>query len=304
MRRILLAGLFGLGSTVLWAADLHPPLRSYRVTPSSTDPAIQRFNAPHLVLSGLNPSPNAELLLFLSGTSGQPDTASDLLTVAAEAGYRVISLAYNDDPAVVQVCKTNPDPDCSGLVRHRRIYGDAATSLIDDQPQEAIVNRLVHLLQKLDSDHPTEGWGGYLQDGALRWDRLVLMGHSQGAGMAAYMAQRAEVARVVLFSSPWDNYGHQDTIAPWILEGPGKTPTERWYGAYHARENAAALIARCYRALGIPDEHVLVFPEEPAQFKGENPYHLSVSGNKTTPRAPDGRPRYAPLWQLLIGTSP
>src|SRR5579864_8153507 len=48
------------------------------------------------------------------------------------------------------------------------------------------LNRLVKLLGKLDHDHPSDGWGQYLDNGAPRWGRITVAGHSQGAGMAAY----------------------------------------------------------------------------------------------------------------------
>ena len=64
--------------------------------------------------------------------------------------------------------------------------------------------------------------------------------------MAAFIAQREKVARVILFSSPWDfqvTSGHVRTLAPWI-SGHSKTPPERWYGGYHEREKTADLIAQ------------------------------------------------------------
>lgn len=129
-----------------------------------------------------------------------------------------------------------------------------------------------------------------------------MAGHSQGAGMAAYIAQRKSVARVILFSSPWDLYGRDRELAPWIKAGPGATPADRWFGAYHKKENTAAQIVRAYRALKIPDAHVRVLSLEPGRFVGKNPYHLSVVGDGTTPRDPSGSPSYAGDWRFLLGS--
>jgi hypothetical protein len=96
--------------------------------------------------------------------------------------------------------------------------------------------------------------------------------------MAAFIAQRHKVARVILFSSPWDfqvTDGHV-RLAPWI-SGPSKTPPERSYGGYHEREKTAGLIAQAYAALRIPPDHIRVFKLDlpPAQQHAEshNPFH-------------------------------
>jgi pimeloyl-ACP methyl ester carboxylesterase len=297
MREHVLIGAFALMAVA-------PPanLVTYRVVPHTTDGAIQRFDAPHYVVFERDTPASADLLVFMSGSGGQPEGASEFLNVAAGQGYRVVSLAYDDLPAVVAICTRDPDPACSGDVRQKRIFGDNVTAKIDDTPAESIVNRLVKLLRTLDRDHPSEGWGGYLDGDGPRWDRIAVAGHSQGAGMAAYIAQRRSVARAILFSSPWDSFG-RGRLAPWVLKGSGATPPERWFGAYHKRENTADLIADAYRALRIPPEHVRVFTLAPSRMMGANPYHLSMVGNAATPRSADGSPAYASDWRFLTGTS-
>ena len=299
MTRVALA----LGVGWIAAVSLPPAdgLVTYRVKPSETDPAIVRFDTPHYVLFDPRGPASADLLVFMSGTGGAPAGATDFLNIAAAQGDRVVSLAYNDVPAVVAICPRDPDPACSAKVRQRRIFGDPVTGQIDDTPAESIVNRLVKLIAALDRDHPAEGWGAYLTHGAPNWERIAVSGHSQGAGMAAFIAQRQRVARAILFSSPWDFVGRDRQLAPWVTAGPGATPADRWYGAYHKKENTAALIARAYRALGIPDAHIRVLTREPSRIVGENPYHLSVVGNGTTPRQPGGAPWYADDWRFLVG---
>lgn len=286
------------------AATRDDHLVTYRVTPSDTDPAITRFNEPHYIVFDSTRGRSADLLLFMTGTGGNPGNVSGFLNVAVGQGYRVIALAYNDVPAVVGLCPQDPDPACSAKVRQKRIFGDEATRLIDDSPAESIVNRLVKLLVKLDRDHPSEGWSEYLTGDAPKWERIVVAGHSQGAGMAAYIAQRKQVARVVLFSSPWDYHGRNRQLASWVLAGSGATPSDLWYAAYHEKENTASLIARAYDALRIPSAHVHVFKLEPSRSGGANPYHVSMVGNGATPKTDGGAPAYAVEWRVLVGSSP
>jgi predicted esterase len=308
MRRIIVVGL---ASVALGTSRAHAQRASdsassgalviYRIAPSSIDSSVHRFDAPNLVVFDRTVAPDAPLLLFLPGTGGRPDNTSDFAAVAARQGYRVVGLAYVDEPAVQQLCPREPDPDCAEKVRRKRIYGDDVTGLIDDRPNESIVSRLTALLVALDRAHPAEGWSRYLSDGKPDWTRIAVSGLSQGAGMAAYIAQRTGVARVILFSSPWDNYGRLRTLAPWVRRGHGATPAERWYAAYHRNENTADLIGRAYAALQIPHDHIHVFSLEPARRVSANPYHPSVVGNAATPRLADGTPAYADEWRAMLG---
>ncbi|MEO8619448.1 MAG: hypothetical protein ABI625_00200 [bacterium] len=239
-------------------------LVKYRVTPESTDSSIHRFNDPHYVVFERTTTSAAPLLVFMPGTGGMPERTSAFADLAAHMGYRVIGLEYTDTPAVAQLCPKNRDPKCSEHFRQKRIYGDDVTDVIDDRPSESVVNRLTRLLTTLYHDHPTEGWADYLENGQPKWGKIAVSGLSQGAGMAAYIAQKTLVARVILFSSPWDNYGPRQTLAPWIVTGHGETPADRWFAAYHEKEPTAAAIARAYAALGIPSSQIRVFTLEPA----------------------------------------
>jgi len=223
---------------------------------------------------------DANLLVFLTGTGGQPPDSLAFLHAAADAGYRVISLDYNDKPAVGEFCPPRP-PVCAGNFRRMRIYGDgiSLSPSFDNTAAESIVNRLVKLLAYLDKQDPQRMWAAYLANGAPNWGRIAVAGQSQGAGMAAYIAKTQTVARVILFSSPWDFVAHGNgwTLAPW-LRMPAKTPPERWFGGYHARENEAGLLAKSFAALRIPAENIRVFHHDmPAAQKAwlpSNPFHV------------------------------
>ncbi len=266
----------------------------YEVMPSETDPAIRRFNEPHYVVFDPQARADAPLVVFMTGTNGEADRPKRLLNLVAGQGYRVISLQYNDTPAVDQICPRSPSPTCSGNFRERRIFGDNVTSVIDDTPAESIVNRLVRLLQYLHRQHPDQHWDGYLAGDEPAWNRIVVSGMSQGAGMAAYIAKRKPVVRVVLISSPWDFTGRQQALAPWLFE-PSATPPERWFAEYHEREKFAALLVRSYTALKIPEENIRVFNLGlPPRHGDKNPYHGSLLR----------MPGYEPQWRFLFGHYP
>jgi predicted esterase len=272
------------------------------IKPSETDPRIKRFDAAHYVVFNRETGPGANLLVFLPGTGGEPPGPVPFLKMAADAGYRVISLAYNDVPAVAVYCPRKPDPACSEKFRGMRIYGDGMSldPAIDNTRAESIVNRLVKLLQYLDRREPGRGWAGYLANGAPNWGRIVLAGQSQGAGMAAFIAKQHAVARVILFSSPWDfvvSRGNERRLASWVA-WPAMTPPERWFGGYHERENMATLIAQAYADLRIPPDHIRVFrldlPPARRGTTSANPYHGEGIGN----------PDYAQQRAFFLGHSP
>ena len=278
-------------------------LVKYRVTPESTDSSIHRFNDPHYVVFERTTTSAAPLLVFMPGTGGMPERTSAFADLAAHLGYRVIGLEYTDTPAVAQICPRNRDPKCSENFRQKRIFGDDATDVIDDRPAESVVNRLAKLLAALQRDHPDEGWADYLENGQPKWSRMAVSGLSQGAGMAAYIAQKTRVVRVILFSSPWDNYGAQQTLAPWVKAGHGETPADRWFAAYHQKEPTAATIARAYAALGIPSSQIRVFTLDPAPNAPATAYHPSVVSNGATAKAADGKPAYLEEWRFLLGSA-
>lgn len=295
MVRKLLA-LTTLGLLANAAAQAQPSnLITYEILPSQADPVISNFNDPNIVLVSPTSAGTEQLAIFLPGTGGKPANVALLLNTIAKQGYRVIGLEYNNEPAVVQVCPRNPDPKCSENFRMERAFGNAADSPVDNPPNESIESRLVTLLRYLDKAHPEQKWGAYLKDGKPAYDRLVLSGLSQGAGMAAYMAKKNNVARVVLFSSPWDFMAPSRELAPWIAE-PGVTSPDRRYAEYHKRENTAALIAESYRALRIPPDHVLTFDLNlpKGHGSGENPFHGSTVRLEG----------YVPQWQMMYGRSP
>ena len=276
----------------------------YTVAPNEADPGIARFLRGSVVIFDRAAGTSPPLLLFLPGTGGNPAAPRSFLNLAADRGYRVISLAYNNEPAAMQACARNPDPACSANFRQRRLFGDPTPSPADDQPAEAIVNRLTRLLQFLDRSHPGEAWGAYLASGAPDWTRIAVAGHSQGGGMAAFLAKRMPVARVILLSGPADYVWPDRRPAPW-LAAPGATPGERWYGLYHGGEPLAPLLQQAYAALGVPPEHIRVVSLA-AGGPAAGPFdafHVSVVADRVTPRAADGSPAYAADWAFLLGSA-
>ena len=94
----------------------------YVVAPNEADPSIGRFLWKSVVVFDRAVRAPAPLLLFLPGTGGNPAGSRSFLNLAVDAGYRVISLGYNNEPAAMQACLRDPDPACSANFRQRRLF--------------------------------------------------------------------------------------------------------------------------------------------------------------------------------------
>ncbi|QDO93318.1 hypothetical protein FNB79_04800 [Formosa sediminum] len=230
------------------------------VEPAKTDSRIKEANTPHLVV--YNPTAKqGKLLLFMPGTGGIAlKGPKSLFSVAVYQGYHVINLSYINTPAVAQICRGNTltkNSKCTSDFRTMRIYGDNNFSLIEDEAHDAIVNRLTKLLIYLAENDKKGNWGAYLENGKPKWSEIAVSGQSQGGGMAAFIAKRERVARVVDFSGGWD-FSAKNKIAFWYTN-ESATPLDLWYGTYHVTEPMAKTIEETYLAMGIPKDHIYPF---------------------------------------------
>jgi hypothetical protein len=262
------------------------------ILPSAANPGVLQFNDPHLVFMAEPETQDAPLAIFLAGTNGRSEYAPKLLlNTIRQQGYRVIYLSYDDAPAGAVLCARQA-AGCHAEFRASRSFGGDGP--VQTPTPESIAQRLGDLLRYLQREHPDQGWGAYLDaSGAPVWPRILLSGLSQGAGMAAFIAKRFPVQRVVLFSSPWDVVGRDKRPAPW-MSWPSATPPERWWAERHVRENTTELLAYAYAALQIPRDHILLFDgglPAGASAEGGNPFHTS------TVRLPE----YVPQWRLMYG---
>lgn len=288
-----------------WPADDQRVVHYIR--PVDADPRVRRFLRDNIAAFRKDRvTASSPLFLFLPGTGGAPDHSKLLLSAAAGQGYRALGLMYDDMPATAEACQRDPDPTCAGRFRARRVFGESVTDDIDDTAPETVVSRLVAALNYLASHFPREGWQSYLApDGTPQWSRIVVSGHSQGAGIAAFIAKRYAVARVALFSSPWDYYhaelagADQRVVAPWLSQ-PSATPPDRWFAVLHAAEPQARNILKAYQALRIPSANVRVLRLPPRKAGSE---HGSVTSDFTTPLDASGNPAYLADWRFVLGES-
>ncbi len=193
----------GDGDCVLTQSDDDLGITTSAVRADCTDENIRALLGKRHIVMVPDDVTRPELWLHFGGTGGQPTNTTNLGIAAATAGYRYISIAYPNEPSISDrcTCAEGPRPiECEGVVRAEVLYGADVTPWFDMVPQEAIVSRLVALLEYMAAEQPNAGWDAYLADGEPVWGSIAVSGFSQGGGMAGMIARDHLVARALYLS--------------------------------------------------------------------------------------------------------
>lgn len=252
-------------------AQPQPPfdIVSQRIQPSATGPGIdnerRRRNYHYVTLPEQAAGRKNVLLVFLGGSLSSPAQYIDISRFAAQLGYAVINLRYVNNRVVGTTCLG--DDACFTRFHGETLFGQGQAyapgapaydaSAIDTDKTNSIVNRLVGVLDFLASQsqsarHPAPDgyWEQFLiaddqspyvgmatGNAYPNWQKIIIAGHSQGAGHAAFLPLHlpAGVAmhRVVMFSGPNDHV--DENSATWV-NSTSATPPDRFWGLRNAHE--------------------------------------------------------------------
>ncbi len=198
-----------------------------------------------------------QLLLWLPPGPGRFNTK--VLTMAAWAGYRSILLRYpNDGLAWGENCARDLGT-CYADGRQEILWGTDTSPFLDIAWPDSAVGRAVALLNHLEAETPGEGWTEYIDPSGLdlAWDRIVVMGWSEGGTNLGWLAHEVEPYGVFFLSSPEEAlYDVGQDLASYYYT-PFATPACAMWGAYHIEESNLAF-GLSYDAMGIPGDPVLV----------------------------------------------
>jgi hypothetical protein len=288
--------------------------------PSVTDPAITQFNDRHYAVVDPAVTGRGRLVLFLPGTGATPFLYREFPKNAASLGFHALGLMYPNDSAINVLSQqfAPSDPDAAGNARLEVIDGSDRVSFLVVNTINSIQHRLLKALQYLQSTYPLQGWGQYCSGSSVRWDKLIVCGHSQGSGMAAMLAKTRVTDRCIIFTGmDWWTGGTPPRPYNWMFTSP-QTPVDRWYSFAHERDQfldfaemqvaAAALDVSRYgspervesSSAGYRSRHFLSTNLEPASTQSSS-YHGCPVVDAATPRQADGvTPVFKPVWDYLL----
>lgn len=282
------------------------PIGERRVDPSATSAGISNTFGQHFIAVPDSAHRGDKLLVFLPGTNGRPNFYTTFLRHAAQAGHYAIGLAYPNAPAVNRACATARSRTCQEDVRVEVITGTPRSDLVRVDTTNSIDNRVRALLTWLDRTYPAEQWSRFLTNGAPRWDRIAVAGHSQGGGHAAMIARQRVVRRAILFSAT--------EPAPWTMASFA-TPKDRLYGFAHHAESAYRGITASWQSMGFSGAITMVDGATPP-FSGSHrlettstacrqrapldPQHNCVVTDGLTPLGSGGQPLFGAVWTYLL----
>ena len=185
-----------------------------------------------------------------------PHNYSRMLATAASLGFRTLGLLYpstEGQNGCGQSRVAHPvDLNCTAKERYRVLTGEQTSNNTNITRPDSIVGRVASALRHL-------GWTAWLKGdapapadasdigGSVRWDSVIVGGHSNGADHTAFLAKQLAVSRALLFSGPQDYVGyggHDDPAnvyhapaAPWQHER-GATDPARLFGFGVSGSNA------------------------------------------------------------------
>lgn len=201
-------------------------LQQVMIHPKETNPLIKEIKGPHAVYWNPGAS-NHKLLITIGGTTARPEDLSDFAQTAADMGYHVISVDYFN-LVITTACRDSNDDMCFDKFRREIILGEEISDLLEVDKTNSLMSRMHRLMQYLVAKDPQ--WNEFYQDGDFKWEKVVLMGNSQGAGHAAFLSKLYEVSKVLMLIGPQDHF--KDHAAPWIKQ-EGKTPGSRYFAFLH-----------------------------------------------------------------------
>ncbi|MBV8160844.1 MAG: hypothetical protein JO265_07975, partial [Acidimicrobiia bacterium] len=234
------------------------------------------------------------------------------LDEAAALGFHAVGLTYNNTVAVGSRCLNNLA--CYGTVRHNVFDGSQPSAYSAVPPADGVEHRLSALLGYLARTYPGEGWGSFLVGGRVGYGSIVMSGHSQGGGEAAFIGTLRPLAGVVSLSSPPDT-NDQHQAAPWLSTvASGATAGGQYFAFYHQGDPFAPRIRADWTAMGLDGLGPLTSVDTQGppyglthELTSSAPVprvvladHDATAVDNAQPLCRDGRSAYVPVWRYLL----
>lgn len=286
----------------LGCVNLHAQVKVLRIAPEQTDAAIATVHGPHIVVYDPQVASNHRLFVFLVGTGAKAESSLTIDSAFAGWGYRAVSLDY-ENTVVAASCVHSTDIACFDDYRDEIVTGAQVSPKIIVNRANSILNRLQKLLVYLAQHDPKGGWGEFVTDGQPDWSRVVIAGHSQGSGHAAYIGKMFRVDRVLMFSGPQDYLDGFEKPAPWQGRASA-TPASRYFAFLNVNDpfNVHNQIANCALLMGLskPEPLMVGSGKEAQGDQIQGDHQILVNDLTKGPHGSTLRPQFENVWKYMV----
>lgn len=309
--------LFTIASSAqTYSAD---SLEITEVRASETDTNIDFELAKHYIF--YNPTSSASvrrtLVVYLPGSFDIPKNTLLFPSVAANMGYHVVSLKYENSVSAEGACRNSTDSNCYAKYREEIVEGTDLSPEVDVDSTNCIENRLEKLLTYLHANHPNDGWDTYVTGTEINWNKIAVAGHSQGGGHAAYIGLTKPLMRVLMFASPNDWSEHFNAPAKWVTNA--SIADKDFYYAFgnlnddiapfseqYAIWDSMGMIKRPHIDTSLVDGNDRLTARYTLLYTKFNQAGLSVNHNSPvrdsdTPMDSEGTPLFEEAWKAMLG---
>lgn len=191
-------------------------VQAEEVSPETTNPEIRTVKGNHVYYLPANPTDKT--VITIGGTSSLPSDLKNVHEWALAKGFRVIGLDYENE-VISTACWTHEDPGCFDNYRDEISFGRDRSDLVQVDSANSIINRIVALQRYLK-------WN-------IDYKKVILIGHSQGAGHVAYIAKFSAFGKVIMTGGPHDFVN--GSVAGWVRRHP-ETNFQKFFTFIHKRD--------------------------------------------------------------------
>jgi hypothetical protein len=268
------------------------------ISPGATDRRILIVHGPHIAVRDPAAATRHQLLLMIEGTGDLATRMRPIDSCFATMGFHVISIDYPNN-VISTTCSNSTDSSCFDDFRQEINFGTPVSAVVQVDSANSIVNRLSKLLVYLAKQDPAGGWAAFLKGNQPRWDKIVIAGHSQGAGHAAYLGKCFKLAGVLMFSGPQDYLKVFHHPARWQYR-KGLTQSARQFAFLHINDpyNVRLQTADVSAVTGFPaTDTAMVYPGQPVHTT----HHILINDLDTKdPHGSTLNPVFVRVWSYML----
>ena len=275
---------------------------SILVHPRQTDANYSTTDKSHFIVRNTKNHLN-KLMLFIGGSFSSPQDYTFISEHSASIGFDVISISYpNNVPAASLASSSNQF--AFDNYRDEICFGNQVSNDVEVDILNSINRRIIKLIQYLESTYPEQNWNQYLMpSNNIDWEKIVVAGHSQGAGHACYLGKKRLVERVIMFSGPNDYSTHFNSPANWLSED-GLTELSKQYALLHINDE---IISYDFQVLNLKDLGVLSLSEDPllvddlsSPYNNKNALSLNIPAFSNHNSTVGGNAKLPNIWTYIL----